>query len=94
MLNNTAFGTMKICSRQGSIIRTLFDFLQHEGMLCVHQKYNKSNKIDQLSFKGCRVYFVAFILVLMENPVSKQCKPDQKPHCVMSDLHSKIRVKW
>ena len=26
-------------------------------------------------FKGCRVYFVAFILFLMENPASKQCRP-------------------
>ena len=25
--------------------------------------------------RGCTVYFVAFILFLMENPVSKQCRP-------------------
>ena len=26
-----------------------------------------------LSFSGCQVYFVTFILILMGNPVSKQC---------------------
>ena len=26
-------------------------------------------------FWGCQVHFVAFILFLMENPVSKQCRP-------------------
>ena len=39
-----------------------------------------------LSFKGCWAYFVAFVLILMENPVSKQCDPDQTPHYVASDL--------
>ena len=29
---------------------------------------------DPLSFLGCQVYFVAFILFLMENSVSKQCR--------------------
>ena len=28
-----------------------------------------------LSFKGCWVYSVAFVLYLMENPVSEQCRP-------------------
>ena len=28
-----------------------------------------------LSFKGHQVYFVALILFLMENPVSKHCRP-------------------
>ena len=28
-----------------------------------------------LSFYGCRVYFVAFILLLLEIPVSKQRRP-------------------
>ena len=37
------------------------------------------------------MYFVAFILFLMENPFSKQCRPnnvgpDQRPHHVASDL--------
>ena len=35
---------------------------------------------------GVLVYFVTFILFLMENPVSKQCRPDQMPHYVASDL--------
>ena len=37
-------------------------------------------------FPGCRVYFVAFILFLKENPVSKNVDPDQAPHDVASDL--------
>ena len=32
------------------------------------------------------MYFVAFILILMENPVSKHCRPDQTQHYVASDL--------
>ena len=32
------------------------------------------------------MYFVAFILFLRENSVSKQCRPDQMPHYVASDL--------
>ena len=28
-----------------------------------------------LSFSGCRIYFVAFILVLIQNPIGKQCTP-------------------
>ena len=35
---------------------------------------------------GVWVYFVAFILFLMENPVSKRSRPDQMPHDVASDL--------
>ena len=34
---------------------------------------------------GVSDHFVAFILFLMENPVSKHCRPDQTPH-VASDL--------
>ena len=33
-----------------------------------------------------QVYFVTFILFLMENPVSNHCRPDQMPHYVASDL--------
>ena len=32
------------------------------------------------------VYFVAFILFLMENPVSNTVDPDQMPHYVAFDL--------
>ena len=39
-----------------------------------------------MSFQGYRVYFVAFSLFLMENPVSKYCSPDQTPHYMASDL--------
>ena len=35
---------------------------------------------------GVRIYYVAFILFLMENPVSKTVDPDQTPHYVASDL--------
>ena len=31
--------------------------------------------LDNFSFKGRPVYSVAFILFLVENPVSKQCRP-------------------
>ena len=36
--------------------------------------------------KGCRVYFVALILFLLENSGSKNVDPDQTPHDVASDL--------
>ena len=44
--------------------------------------------LDKSSFHfgGVGYYFVAFILFLMENPVSKQVDPDQMPHYVASDL--------
>ena len=35
---------------------------------------------------GGRIYYVAFILFLMENPVSKTVDPDQTQHYVASDL--------
>ena len=39
-----------------------------------------------LSFQGCQVFFVTFILFLMENSVSKQVDPVQTHHYVASDL--------
>ena len=39
-----------------------------------------------MSFFVCQVYFVAFILCLMENPVSKNVDLNQTPHHVASDL--------
>ena len=39
-----------------------------------------------LSFLGCQVYFAAFILFLMDNPVCKHCRPYQMTHYVASDL--------
>ena len=36
-----------------------------------------------LSVKGCWVNFVAFILFVMENPVSKQCNPCQIRYHIM-----------
>ena len=39
-----------------------------------------------LSFQGCRVYFIAFILFLMEILLANNVDPDQMPHNVASDL--------
>ena len=44
--------------------------LLHTGGLFHY--YMLDNSIFHL---GCKVYFVAFNLFLMENPVSKECKP-------------------
>ena len=40
----------------------------------------------RLTYNGCQIYFVAFILFSMEKPVRKNADPDQTPHYVASDL--------
>ena len=39
-----------------------------------------------LSFEGCQVYFVAFILFLWKILLANTVDPDQMPHYVASDL--------
>ena len=40
----------------------------------------------RLSLRGCQVYFVSFILFLMENLLANNVNPDQMPHYVVSAL--------
>ena len=46
-----------------------------------------------LSFYGCQVYFVTFILFLMENPVSKQCRPRLEKSSVLPVLDQFLKLK-